>query len=234
MNEKRRSSSARPVTQPGQPRRPAEGGGKSGGPNRPRTQGTRPIKSGSPGARAGGKSQAISNRAQRRSGPRQSGGAKSQGMRAQPTLGKRSIGSMLGWGAITLTVFIVVALVIVKVSSGSSPSTYVRSSAASANVVRDVTTIPASVFNTVGVHSSVEQISPPIVVPRGQAPLTFDGKPEMLYYGAEYCPYCAAERWAMVAALARFGTFSNLGTTASSSSDVFPNTRTFTFYKSSY
>src|SRR5690348_15801045 len=26
--------------------------------------------------------------------------------------------------------------------------------------------------------------------------LTADGKPRVLYVGAEYCPYCAAQRWA--------------------------------------
>ena len=32
------------------------------------------------------------------------------------------------------------------------------------------------------------------------------GSPELFYYGAEYCPYCAAERWSVVIALSRFGT----------------------------
>ena len=50
----------------------------------------------------------------------------------------------------------------------------------------------------------------------------------------EYCPYCAAERWAMVNALARFGTFHNLGATASSSIDVNPSTPTFTFRGAGY
>jgi hypothetical protein len=52
--------------------------------------------------------------------------------------------------------------------------------------------------------------------------------------GAEYCPYCAAERWAMVVALSRFGSFSNLKLIHSSGSDVYPNTPTLSFYKSSY
>ena len=56
----------------------------------------------------------------------------------------------------------------------------------------------------------------------------------MLYIGAEYCPYCAAERWAMVQALSRFGTFSNLHFIHSTSNDVYSNTSTLTFYKSSY
>lgn len=65
-------------------------------------------------------------------------------------------------------------------------------------------------------------------------PLTSGGKPEVLYIGAEYCPFCAAERWAMIVALSRFGTFSGLSTTHSSSTDTDPNTPTFTFYGSTY
>ena len=43
--------------------------------------------------------------------------------------------------------------------------------------------------------------------------LTADGKPEVLYVGAEYCPFCAAERWPVVVALSRFGTWSGLSAT---------------------
>ncbi|HEX4212368.1 MAG TPA: DUF929 family protein [Candidatus Dormibacteraeota bacterium] len=59
-------------------------------------------------------------------------------------------------------------------------------------------------------------------------------QPYVLYIGAEYCPYCAAERWALVAALSRFGNFSGLKLTDSSSTDVYPNTPTFTFLDSNY
>lgn len=60
------------------------------------------------------------------------------------------------------------------------------------------------------------------------------GKPEFFYFGAEYCPYCAAQRWAVVVALSHFGTFSHLNQSTSSSTDVYPDTPTFTFYQSSY
>ncbi|MBV9282178.1 MAG: DUF929 family protein, partial [Chloroflexi bacterium] len=40
--------------------------------------------------------------------------------------------------------------------------------------------------------------------------LTLGGKPELLFVGAQYCPYCAAERWAVVKALGQFGSFSGL------------------------
>jgi hypothetical protein len=61
-----------------------------------------------------------------------------------------------------------------------------------------------------------------------------DGKPLITYIGAEYCPYCAAERWALAVALSRFGTFSNLSGTHSSGADVYPDTQTLSFYGSTY
>ncbi len=67
-----------------------------------------------------------------------------------------------------------------------------------------------------------------------QTPFTLGGKPELLYYGAEFCPYCAAERWGMIAALSRFGTFKGLGLMKSTANDVFPSTNTFTFRHASY
>ena len=64
--------------------------------------------------------------------------------------------------------------------------------------------------------------------------LSQNGKVEILYIGADYCPFCAAERWAMIIALSRFGNFSNLHFMTSSASDYSPSTPTFTFYNSTY
>ena len=68
--------------------------------------------------------------------------------------------------------------------------------------------------------------------------LTINGKPGVLYIGADYCPYCASGRWGLAIALMRFGDLSGLEYMTSSASDVFPNTPTFTFqnitYSSSY
>jgi hypothetical protein len=127
---------------------------------------------------------------------------------------------------------VIAALVIVKVTSSSSNqnASYTAVTPAPASVVHDVTNIPESVYNTVGITSSTVPVSPPIVL-KSQPPLSIDGKsPAMLYYGAEYCPYCAAERWAMTAALSRFGTWSNLQITASSHTDVDPATHTFSYH----
>ncbi len=58
--------------------------------------------------------------------------------------------------------------------------------------------------------------------------------PEVFYLGAEYCPFCAAQRWPTIIALSRFGTWSGLGNMTSSSSDLYPSTPTFTFVKTKY
>jgi Domain of unknown function (DUF929) len=136
--------------------------------------------------------------------------------------------------SIGVVVALFAALIIVKVAGGgkqSTASTPVAQSnnQATAQVVNEVTNVPASTLATVGAGN----VSDPAIPVKGNA-LTSGGKPEVLYMGAEYCPYCAAERWPMVVALSRFGTFTGLGLTASSSSDVYPSTNTFTFLKAGY
>lgn len=67
------------------------------------------------------------------------------------------------------------------------------------------------------------------------SPLTSGGKPEFLYVGADYCPFCAAERWSIIVALSKFGTFSGLEYMQSADSpEVYPGTSTFTFFHATY
>jgi thiol-disulfide isomerase/thioredoxin len=143
------------------------------------------------------------------------------------------------WVAVGLVVIVVAALVIIKVASGgtakSGSSSFTPISAANLTAL---TTVPASVFNTVGVTSPIAQVSSPQPV-AGQPELTATNAagvkvPEVVYIGAEYCPYCAAQRWATIVALSRFGTFTGLGNMSSYSGDVYPNTPTFTFVKATY
>ena len=58
--------------------------------------------------------------------------------------------------------------------------------------------------------------------------------PVVFFYGAEFAPYAAAERWPLILALSRFGTFNQLGLMQSSSTTAFANLSTFTFWKVSY
>ena len=59
-------------------------------------------------------------------------------------------------------------------------------------------------------------------------------KPVIIYIGADYCPYCAFQRWPLVMALMRFGNFTNLSYMQSSSTDVYADSPTFSFYGSTY
>ena len=121
-------------------------------------------------------------------------------------------------------------LVAVKFLGNGGGSTTPDTTAADPAVITALTTIPPAVFDQVG-PGTVDTL--PKVI-SGEPPLKSGDKPLVLYVGAEYCPFCAAERWAVVAALSRFGTFTNLGQTHSASNDVFPNTPTLSFHGMTY
>jgi thiol-disulfide isomerase/thioredoxin len=144
--------------------------------------------------------------------------------------------AFIAGGSILLVIVIVVGLVVAKSLGGNSTTpTSTASTAAKteSTVATQVTTVPQAVLNKDGAGPSGSTAVAPLKTITSPA-LTSDNKPEMLYIGAEYCPYCAAERWAMAVALSRFGTLSNLHFIHSTSTDVFASTPTLTFYQSSY
>jgi uncharacterized protein DUF929 len=125
--------------------------------------------------------------------------------------------------AVAIAIMAVVALIRPRLESQAS------SEAGSSAIA--VQQVPVEALDAVGAGSDV---TPPKALPAGTPPLERDGKPQVLYIGAEYCPFCAAQRWPLIVALSRFGTFQDLGATASSASDAFPNTQTFSFHGSTY
>lgn len=142
---------------------------------------------------------------------------------------------LLAGGAIALVLVVVIALVVAKAAGLGSGDDETGTSGgasdalASPAVVRAVTSVPASVLDRIGIGGA--QTAPTkIDAPR----LVADGKPKVLYVGAEFCPYCAAERWPVVVALSRFGTWSGLGATHSASKDVYPDTQTLSFHGATY
>jgi thiol-disulfide isomerase/thioredoxin len=141
---------------------------------------------------------------------------------------------LLAGGSVAAVLIIVVAFIVIK--SLNKPAAATGAATASGTTVTKVTAdlaaVPAATLDKVGTGTTYSGAVQTIRT--ASTPLTQNGKPEIVYVGAEYCPYCAAERWALVTALSRFGTFSGLGLIHSSSTDVNPNTPTLTFYKSSY
>ena len=131
--------------------------------------------------------------------------------------------------AIGAVLLVVVAMVAVKLSQGPSFQDESASGKATGAVVRHFSHVSARTFDAVG-EGSAQSVPSKIQAPA----LSSGGKPRVLYVGAEYCPYCAAQRWPVAVALARFGTWSNVGTTTSSARDVFPSTATLSFHGATY
>jgi hypothetical protein len=146
-----------------------------------------------------------------------------------------SLESRRPWQSPTIVTFSSVALVavvlivIVVINAAGGGNAAVNKPVPQA-ILTAVENPSSSVVSTVGTGGySGEMVRLP-----ASAKLVSNGKPMVVFVGAEYCPYCAAERWSMVMWLSRFGTFKNLSEILSSSTDVDPNTNTFSFYKSSY
>jgi len=145
-----------------------------------------------------------------------------------------------------LVVAAIAAMVVVKAAGTSNPpasaSSHINATGGSSGTGDTGTTVlspqvvaalsvPAATLDAVGSPSGDVL---PNKIGNGSVLKGADGKPLITYIGAEYCPFCAAERWSLAVALSRFGTFSNLSGTHSSDSDEFPDTQTLSFYGSSY
>ncbi|HEX6518996.1 MAG TPA: DUF929 family protein [Streptosporangiaceae bacterium] len=168
---------------------------------------------------------------------------------------ERRVRLIIAGSAVAVVVIIVVSFILVKantkktVFSGAAHTAPTGSARPSAppsappsvppSVVSQVTSIPASVTDAVGTGGS-QVLGKPMAVTSSGVPLTASGKPEMLYVGGEFCPYCAAERWAIIVALSRFGTFSGLkpihsaAENGAGNAEPYPNTATWTFHGSSF
>jgi hypothetical protein len=131
---------------------------------------------------------------------------------------------------------VVIVLIVVNVTSSKSGATGASGGitapterAATPSVVAAAADISVSEMDTVGLPASVTAPD----TDASQPPLVIGGKPGAIYIGGEFCPYCAAERWAIVVAFSKFGSFSGLGETTSSPWEGTPYA-TFSFLHSTY
>jgi len=159
---------------------------------------------------------------------------------AAHSAGKRS--DRTSWIIAGVVLAIGVALVIVFASAAKKKTPtgtdwFKGDRPAAASLVAKVTGVPQKTLTAVG-KGSVTGL--PEKLP-GTTPLaTADGKPRIVYLGAEYCPFCAAERWGMLQGLSRFGTFKNVKITRSAvtapngAGETDPNTPTFSFHGATY
>src|SRR2546423_581799 len=104
---------------------------------------------------------------------------------------------LLAGGSVAVVIALVTTLIAVKLGqsparSGSAPA---ADPGTTAQVQQQVTSVPPATFNAVGAGTATgfEAVT-------GQPALTAGGKPEVLYIGGPYCPFSAAERWAIAPA----------------------------------
>jgi hypothetical protein len=156
----------------------------------------------------------------------------------------------LALGLIIVAICLLGVLVLVRDSAGPSTSSTVETlTPAPSSLLSTMASVPASVFNAIGASSPASPITPlqPTGVPSLSTWVATSGgdadggggdggraEPVVFFYGAEFAPYPAVERWPLVLALSRFGTFNQLGLMQSSPSTAFANVSTFTFWNVAY
>jgi hypothetical protein len=154
--------------------------------------------------------------------------------------------AMYGWIAIVLVVAAAAVIVVINLTS-STPRSGTEGRRAPRSLVNTVASVPAHVYDSVGTggypiaYTAITKVHGPALTGGGSSGSGSGGsgshttgKPEVFYYGAEWCPYCATFRWPFIQALSAFGTFHNLTLAKSSPTDVYPNTNTFSFAHSTY
>jgi hypothetical protein len=135
------------------------------------------------------------------------------------------------FGGIGLVLVIVVVLVVVAVTSGGGSAGSNATPLASASVLRQIEGVTPQAMATQAKADPI--LSPPATINNGTL-LTENGKPKIVYIGAEYCPYCGGERWAMIMALSKFGTFTGIKQITSSASDDPSAVPSFSFLGASF
>jgi hypothetical protein len=136
------------------------------------------------------------------------------------------------WVAVVVILVGVVGLIVYALTGTSTSSGAVHRVPTSSTVIAQVGRVPTAVFDSVGVTASRPLVAPTVL--SDQPPLESNGKPEVLFVGADYCPFCAAERWPLIVALARFGRFTTLHNMQSAQLSVFPGIQTFSFVGTRY
>jgi hypothetical protein len=121
------------------------------------------------------------------------------------TLSPDRIRRYLSLGIPLLIVIILGVYVLVWLVNNSNPA--LQASRADQQVLQQVIGVPQAIWQSVGTGG----VSNPWHNLGGQPALSGpNGHPEFFYAGGEFCEFCATERWAILNALGRFGTFSHL------------------------
>jgi hypothetical protein len=143
-------------------------------------------------------------------------------------------------GLIVIAIILLGALVVVRNHENQTNGTsdVETITPAPTSMITSLGHVPASISSAVGVTSPDFPTTAPTATGNAsewQSPASGAGaRPVVFFYGAEFAPYPAAERWPVIVALSRFGTFHALGLMQSNSSVAFSDTPSFTFWQAHY
>jgi hypothetical protein len=136
------------------------------------------------------------------------------------------------WGAVVAISIAVIALIIYALAGPPPAPGVIQRVRTSSTVISALHRVPLSTFDSIGVSATFPLVEPTVLV--GQPSLQSTSKPEVLFVGGEFCPFCAAERWPLIVTLSRFGRFVSLNNMQSSPQSVFPGVQTFSFVSTDY
>ncbi|HXZ62348.1 MAG TPA: DUF929 family protein [Acidimicrobiales bacterium] len=205
--------------------RPGSQSKKGSGPNAAKNGGSKSTGPRGTGAKKGAKKTAATTRFAERQARKEE----------EARLARQERNKRYAFVTIGLVIAVVAVLLIVKFAGGGSSTSSTADQPSPpggtpipAATLAKLSSVPLSTLRsapTTGILTTPQSAS-------GKA-LTTDGKPQLLYIGAEYCPHCAAERWAMYVALTKFGTFDpEPGRIHSATQDG--NIPTLTYYRTKY
>jgi thiol-disulfide isomerase/thioredoxin len=135
--------------------------------------------------------------------------------------------SRWAWAGLAMVVLVIGGAVVLFFAHGSGSG---GDATAAPGSVR-----AASVTAGAGGPSDAASIALGQVRREADEPLLDGGKPMVFFMGAEWCPFCASERWALVEATSRFGKWSGLRELQSrSGQDFFPSLSTYDLAGATY
>jgi len=130
----------------------------------------------------------------------------------------------MGLGALVVSAALAAAVLIPSTADSASGALV------SPDLLHALQSVPMSVSAAVGTGTTTAVpvlVDGPIL--RGQR-----GLPRVLYVGGDFCPFCAAQRWALIVALSRFGRFQSLRFSQSAADIEYPSTPTVTFHGATF
>ncbi len=129
-----------------------------------------------------------------------------------------------------LAVVVASSFAFARLSTSSSPPSPPTATTQLAAYFRAAGAVSNATLAAVGLPSGV---AVPTTVAASRAPSA--SRAVVSYVGAEYCPYCALQRWVLLVALSKFGTFTHLSRRVlSSSSDLYPHLASWSFVGANY